>query len=95
MFTSLFTILLWTGDSEETFRSSTQPAHLSTTHDGGFTLSLLIFIGEAVNINFCSRLFDPTGNRTRIYQFSSSRLTTARLRNEIDAVRPMLNILVC
>ena len=37
----LFTKLPWPGDSEMTFRSSSQAeAQLSTTHDGGFTLSL-------------------------------------------------------
>ena len=39
----LFTKLLWSGDSERTFRSSSQAAtyHLSITHGGSFTLSLL------------------------------------------------------
>ena len=36
----LFTKLPWPGDSERTFRSSSQAAHLSTTHGGGFILSL-------------------------------------------------------
>ena len=35
----LFTMLPWPRDSKGTFRSSTQAAHLSTTHGGGFTLS--------------------------------------------------------
>ena len=41
----LFTKLPWPGDSEGTFRSSSQaatPAHLSTTHGGGSTLSLFV-----------------------------------------------------
>ena len=37
--TPLFTKLPWPGDSEETFRSSSQAAYLSTTYGGGFTLS--------------------------------------------------------
>ena len=28
---------------------------------------------EAVNTNFCSLSFDPTGNRTQVYRFSSRR----------------------
>ena len=36
----LFTNLSESGDSEETFRSSSQPAHLSPTHGRGFNLFL-------------------------------------------------------
>ena len=40
--TSSFTKLPWSGDSEDTFRPSSQasPAHLSTTSGGGFALSV-------------------------------------------------------
>ena len=52
------------------------PSHLSTTYSGGFTLFL--FIAErqgrkAVNANFYSLWFDLTGNRIRVYCFSSTR----------------------
>ena len=44
------------------------PAHLSTTHSGGFTLSLLKLNvkQESCEYQFLYSLwFDPTGNRTR------------------------------
>ena len=50
--TSLFTKLLWPGDSKGTYLSSEQAAtcHLSTTHGGGFTVSLLIAENQAGNL---------------------------------------------
>ena len=52
------------------FESSCHP---STTHGGGFTLSLLLLNiqqGSCKN-QFYSLWLDPTGNRTRVYHFSS------------------------
>ena len=53
------------------------PAHLFTTHGVGFTLFFNCWTSssEAVNINFYRLWFDPTGNRTRVYRFSSRRST--------------------
>ena len=51
------------------------PAHLSTTHFGGFSqsLSLLNVKQESWDTNFWSPWFDPTGNRTKVSRFSSRR----------------------
>ena len=62
------------------------PAHLSTTHGGGFTLSLLMLNvkQESCEYQFLKSLVDPTGNRTRVYRFSSRRSihsTTDRFNN--------------
>ena len=48
-------------------RFKLQPAHLSALHGGGFSL----FRCVAMNINFYSFWFDPTGNRTWVYRFTS------------------------
>ena len=76
----LFTKLPWPRDSQgifSIFESRCQPpAHPSTTHDGGFTLSLLIAerqAGIAMNTSFYSVWFDPTGNQYRVYRFRSIR----------------------
>ena len=53
-------------------------ADLSTTYGGGFTLSFYNYLTssrEAVNTNFYSVWFDPTGNRTQVYRFRSRRPT--------------------
>ena len=58
--------------------------YVPTSNGGGFTLSLYLLSvkGKAVNINFCGLWFEPTGNQTRVYRFSSRRSihsTTDRL----------------
>ena len=51
------------------------PAHLSTTHDEASHCPFNCWTSsrEAVNTNFYSLWFDSTGNRTRVYRFSSRR----------------------
>ena len=70
--TFLFTQLPWLGNYEGIFglRVELPPAHLSTTHSGGFTLSLFIakHQGEKLSYSFifyCLR-FDLTEIRTRV-----------------------------
>ena len=61
------------------------PAHLSTTLGGGFTLSFYLLNvkqGSCEYQSLWSLWFDLTGNRTRVYRFSSRRSihsTTDRL----------------
>ena len=61
------------------------PPHLSTTHGGDLTLSLLMLNVKqesCENQFFYSFWFGPIGNRTRVYRFSSRRSihsTTDRL----------------
>ena len=52
----LFTKLHWPGlgGSEGTFWSSSQTAHLCTTHGGGFTLIPLIAERQAQNVHKCA-----------------------------------------
>ena len=76
----LFTKLPWPRDSQGIFlifESRCQPpAHPSTSHNGGFTLSLLIAerqAGIAMITSFYSVWFDPTGNQNRVYRFRSKR----------------------
>ena len=64
------------------------PAHLSTTHDESFTLSLSVLNVKQRSWEYqiCSLWFDPTGNRTRVYRFSNRRsihLNTDRLNDVI------------
>ena len=56
---------------QETLSFSESSCHLHTTHGGGFTLALLMLNVQAGELN--NRWFDPTGNRTRVYHFSSRR----------------------
>ena len=72
--------MTWTGDSDEgTFPSISQAAtaHLSTTHGGGFTLSLFNARTSCkdINTNFYVFLFGPTWSRTYgfNYRLSSTR----------------------
>ena len=71
----LFTKLPWSGDSEGTFRSASQAAtcmpHMAEASHCPF--NCCTSSREAVNTNFYSVWFDPTGNRTRVYRFSSKR----------------------
>ena len=84
---TLFTKLPWPGDSEGTFRSSSQAATCPPVYHTRRRLHTVPLIAErqawkAVNTNFYSLRFDPTGNRTRVYRFSSRRSihsTTDRL----------------
>ena len=58
------------------FRVKLPLAHLSTTLDGGFTFPCNCWMSSreaAVNINFCSLWFYPTGNQTQECNFSSRR----------------------
>ena len=69
----LFTKLPWSGDSEGTFRSSSQAATFPPVYHTRRRLHTVSLIAErqAVNTNFCSLWFDPTGKRTQVYNFSS------------------------
>ena len=74
------------------FRVKLSPAHLSITLGGGFTRSLLMLNvkQKAVNTNFYSPWFDPTGNRTHVYRFSSRRfirLNTGPLNDVIHTAK--------
>ena len=75
---TLFTKLPWPGDSEGTFRSSSQAATCPPVYHTRRRLHTVPLIAEsqarkAVNTNFYCLWFDPTGNRTRVYRFSSRR----------------------
>ena len=84
---NLFTKLPWPGDSEGTFRSSSQTATCPPGHHTRRRLHTLSFYcwtssRENVNIKFYSFWFHPIGNRTPVNHFSSRRSmhsTTARL----------------
>ena len=69
-----FTKLPWLGDSEGTFRSSSQAA-TCLPHDGGFTLSFLYLNVKqgSCEYQFYSLLSDPTRKRTQVYRFSCRR----------------------
>ena len=74
----LFTKLPWPGDSEGTFRSSSQAATCPPVYHTRRRLHTVPLIaerqaGKLVNTNFYSLWFDPTENRTRVYRFSSRR----------------------
>ena len=92
--TFLFTKLPWPGDSEMTFRSSSQAATYPSVYHTRWRLHAVPLncwtsSREAVNTNFYSLWFDSTGNRTRVYRFSSRRSihsTTDRL-----FLKPMTN----
>ena len=83
----LFTELPWPGDSEGTFRSSSQAATCPSVYHTRWRLHTVPFnaerqAGEAVNTNFCSLWFDPTESRTQVLRLSSKRSihsTTDRL----------------
>ena len=64
-------------------------AHLSTTLDGGFTLSFLLLNVKqgSSKYQFYSLWFQPTGNWTRVYYFSSRRSihSTTVWLNRIDS----------
>ena len=82
----LFTELPWPGDSEGTFRSSSQAATCPPVYHTRRRLYTVHFNAECqenfVNTNFYNLWFDPTRNRTRAYRFSSRRSihsTTDRL----------------
>ena len=70
-FNFLFTKSPSPGDREEIFRFSNQAAHRSTTHGGGFTLS--VKQGSCINPNFYRISSDPTGNRNQVFRFSNRR----------------------
>ena len=66
----------WLGDSEGSFRSSSQAATCPHVYHTWWDLHTVPFncwtsSREAVNSNFYSLWFDPTGNRTKVYRFSS------------------------
>ena len=74
----LFTKLPWPGDSRGTFQSSNQAGACPSVYHTRWRLYTVPFkrwmsSREAVNTNFDSLWFDPTGNRTRVYCFSSRR----------------------
>ena len=71
----LFTKLPWPGDNEGTFRSSSQAATCPPVYHTRRRLRTVPSIVEhqAVNTDVYSPWFDPTGNRTRVYRFSSRR----------------------
>ena len=77
----------WPGDSERTIRSSSEAATFPSVYNTRWRLHIVPLIAErqarkAVNTNFYSLWFDPTGNRTRVYRVSSRRSihsTTDRL----------------
>ena len=69
------------------------PAHLFTTHGGGFTLSFFneLQAGKMWIPIFYSLWFDLTGNRTWVYHFCNRhfiRLTTSSLNSERDTSQP-------
>ena len=68
----------WPEDSEGTFRSSSQAATCPPVYHTRWrfhTVPLQCWTSsrEAMNTNFSSLRFDPTGNRTRNYDFRSRR----------------------
>ena len=70
-----FTMLSWLGNTEGTFRSSSQattclPHTMEASH---CPFNCWMSSRKVVNTNFYSLWFDPTGNRTRVYRFSSRR----------------------
>ena len=74
----LFTKLPWPEDSEGTSRSSSQAATCPPVYHTRRRLHNVPLIaegqaGKLVNTNFYCLWFDPTGNRTRVYRFSSRR----------------------
>ena len=83
----LFTKLPWPGDSKETFLVFQSSCHLPTCLPHTVEASQCPFncwmsSRKAVNTNFYNFWFDQTGNRTRVYRFSSRRFihsTTDRL----------------
>ena len=79
----LFTKLSWPGDSEETFRYSSQTATCFSPKVSHCPFHCWTSIRKSVNYNFfTSFLFHPTGNWNRVYRFSSERFihsTTDRL----------------
>ena len=73
---SLFTKLPWPGDCEGSFRSSSQAATCPSVYTRWRHHTVLLLLNvklEAVNTNFYSLWFYPTGIRTRVYRFSSRR----------------------
>ena len=71
------------------------PAHLSTTHGGGFTLlspfNCWASSRKTVNTNFYSLWFDSTENRTRVYRFNDSNGSVAKWVNASFLRRPWSN----
>ena len=64
----------WLGQEIGTFRSSSQTATCLPRTIEALTLSLLFCwtsCREAVNTNFSSPWFDPTGNQTQVFRFSN------------------------
>ena len=96
----LFAKLSCQGDRDGTFglRVKLPPAHLFTTHSGVFTLSvtMLNVIRKAADYDFCSLWFDQTGNRIRLYRFSSRRfIHSATDRFDINPYRSLSSALNC
>ena len=76
----LFTSLPWPGDSEGTFRSSSQAATCPPVYLTRWRLHTVPLIAycstsskEAANTNFYGPWLDQTRNRTLVYRFSSRR----------------------
>ena len=95
----LLTKLPWPGDSEGTFWSSSQAATCPPVYHTRRRLHTVPLIaerqtGKFVNTNFYRLWFDPTGNRTRVYHFSSRRFihsTTDRSTANAMAVKIFFN----
>ena len=89
----LFTKLPPRGDSKGTFISPIRllPAHLCTAHGGGFPLPY----------NFGRFWFNPTGNLTGVYRFSSkrsihsitNRVPSACLQRDSNVIETSSNVL--
>ena len=80
-----FTKLPWPGDSEGTFRSSSQAATCPSVYHTRWRLHTVPLIAErqagSCEYQFFSLWFDSTGNRTRVYRFSSRRSIHSRITN--------------
>ena len=70
----VFTKMSWPGDSEETFRSSSQTVTCFSPKVSHCPFYCWTSCRKAVNYNlYTSFSFHPTGNWNRVYRFSSER----------------------